>query len=93
MIFSIITFFYISSFERWYDQLQNHEGVQITVAESDRDLHPHQDEAAAGPKLRDLCRREERGSSDFILGTQIFYESSYYDEIQVLDSVHTYKNC
>ena len=81
MIFSIITFFYILSFERWYDQLQNHGGEQIAVAESDRDLHPHQDEAAVGPKLRDLCRREERGSSDFILGTQIFYESSYYDEI------------
>ena len=81
MIFSIITFFYILSFERWYEQLQNDEGVQIAVAESDRDLHPHQDEAAVGPKLRDLCRREERGSSDFILGTQIFYESSYYDEI------------
>ena len=78
VLYHSFTFF---SFERWYDQLQNHGGEQIAVAESDRDLHPHQDEAAVGPKLRDLCRREERGSSDFILGTQIFYESSYYDEI------------
>ena len=70
MIFSIITFFYILSFELWYDSYsEDGRGVQLVAAETGRDLRPHQEEAEAVPKeLRDLCHRERRGSTDFILG-------------------------
>ena len=70
-IFSIITFFYISSFELWYDSCsEDGRGVQLVAAETGRDLRLRQEEAEAVPKeLRDLYHREERGSSDFILGT------------------------
>ena len=70
MIFSIITFVYILSFELWYDSCsEDGRGVQLVAAETDRDLRVHQEEAEAEPKeLRDLCHRERRGSTDFILG-------------------------
>ena len=49
--------------------MKNGRGVQLVAAETGRDLHLRQEEAEAVPKeLRDLCRREERGSTDFILG-------------------------
>ena len=69
-IFSIITFFYILSFEFWYDSCsEDGRGVQLVAAETGRDLRLRQEEAEAVPKeLRDLCHREQRGSTDFILG-------------------------
>ena len=79
-IFSIITFFYILSFEFWYDSYSEdgREG-QLVEAETGRDHRLRQEEAEAVPKeLRDLCHRERRGSTDFILG---FYDLSYYDEV------------
>ena len=42
--------------------------MQLAVADTGRDLRLRQEEAAAEPKLRDLCHREEGGSTDFILG-------------------------
>ena len=67
-IFSIITFFYILSFELWYDSYsEDGRGVQLVAAETGRDLRLRQEAAEAEPKLRDLCHREERGSTDFIL--------------------------
>ena len=37
--------------------------------------------------LRDLCHREEGGSTDFYSGIiDFFYDLSYYDEIQFLDN-------
>ena len=70
VIFSIITFFYILSFEFWYDSYsEDGREVQLVEAETGRDLRLHQEEAEAVPKeLRDLCHRERRGSTDFILG-------------------------
>ena len=70
MIFSIITFFYILSFELWYDSYsEDGRGVQLVIAETGGDLHLHQEGAEAVPKeLRDLCHREQRGRTDFILG-------------------------
>ena len=48
--------------------MKNGRGVQLVAAETGRDLRLRQEEAAAEPKLRDLCHREEGGSTDFILG-------------------------
>ena len=69
-IFSIITFFYILSFELWYDSCsEDGRGVQLVAAETGRDLRLRQEKAEAVPKeLRDLCHREQRGRTDFILG-------------------------
>ena len=44
MIFSIITFFYILSFELWYDSYsEDGRGVQLVAAENGRDLRLRQE--------------------------------------------------
>ena len=57
--------------------------MQLAVADTGRDLRLRQEEVAAEPKLRDLCHREEGGSTDFYSGIIDFYDLSYYDEIRV----------
>ena len=56
--------------------------MQLVVADTGRDLRRREEGAATEPKLRDLCHREEGGSTDFYSGIiDFFYDLSYYDEI------------
>ena len=85
MIFSIITFFYILSFELWYDSYsEDDRGVQLVVAETGGDLHLHQGELKQYLRSYETCVTVNKEVEQILFwDIRFFYDSSYYDEIQI----------